>query len=60
MPQLVVNMKVNTQNKVSCKLKRNRFIQRHAPYSTLQQFYKSNRLISDANDNARLDKFKKK
>jgi len=26
-------MKVNTQNKVSRKLKNNRFKQRHAPYS---------------------------
>ena len=33
MPQLAVNMKVNTQNKVSCKLKVNSFKLRHAPYT---------------------------
>ena len=32
MPQLIVNMNVNTQNKVSHKLKNNRFKLRHAPY----------------------------
>jgi hypothetical protein len=33
MPQSVVNMKVNTQNKISRNLKNNRFKMRHAPYS---------------------------
>ncbi len=33
MPQLVVNMKVSTQNKISSDLKSNRFKMRHAPYS---------------------------
>ena len=33
MPQLVVNMKDNTQNIVSRNLKNNRFKLRHAPYS---------------------------
>jgi len=32
MPQLVVNMKVNTQNKVCRKLKNNHFKLQHAPY----------------------------
>ena len=32
MPQLVVNIKVNTHNKISYKLKNNRFKLRHAPY----------------------------
>jgi len=33
MPQLVVNMKVDTQNIVSRKLKSKHFKLRHAPYS---------------------------
>jgi len=33
MPQLVVNMKVNTQNKHYRKLKNNLFKMRHAAYS---------------------------
>jgi len=33
MPQLVVNMKVNTQNKHCRNLKNNRFKMRHAAYS---------------------------
>ena len=33
MPQLIVNMKVNTQNKDCGNLKNNRFKLRHAPYS---------------------------
>ena len=33
MPQLIVYMKVNTQNKISCNLKNHRFRMRHAPYS---------------------------
>ena len=37
MPQLVVNMKVNTQNKISRNLKNNRFKMRHAPYSKRYQ-----------------------
>ena len=32
MPQLVVNMKVNTINKIYSSLKNNRFKMRHAPY----------------------------
>jgi hypothetical protein len=32
MPQLIVNMEVNTQNKVRSKLKSYRFKKRHAPY----------------------------
>ncbi len=32
MPQLVVNMKVNTRNKISSNLKNNRFKMRHALY----------------------------
>jgi len=32
-PQLVVNMEVNTQNKHCCNLKNNRFKMRHAAYS---------------------------
>jgi hypothetical protein len=32
MPQLVVNMNDNTQNKISRNLKRNRLKKRHAPY----------------------------
>ena len=32
MPQYVVNMEVNTQNKVRSKLKSYRFKKRHAPY----------------------------
>jgi len=32
MPQLVVNMKVNTKNKDYRNLKNNRFKLRHAPY----------------------------
>jgi len=32
MPQLVVNMKVNIQNKISRNLRNNRFKMRHAPY----------------------------
>ncbi len=32
MPQLAVNMKVNTRNKISRNLKNNRFKMRHAPY----------------------------
>ncbi len=32
MPQLVVDVKVNTQNKVSSNLKNNHFKMRHAPY----------------------------
>jgi len=34
MPQLAVNMEVNTQNKHCRKLKNNRFTMRHAAYST--------------------------
>ena len=33
MPQLAVNMKVNTRNKISRNLKKNHFKLRHAPYS---------------------------
>jgi hypothetical protein len=33
MPQLAVNMEVNTQNKISRNLKNNRFKMRHTPYS---------------------------
>jgi len=33
MPQVVVNMEVNIQNKVGRKLKNNCFKLRHAPYS---------------------------
>jgi len=33
MPQLVVNTKVNTQNKHRCKLENNNFIMRHAAHS---------------------------
>jgi len=37
MPQLVVNMKFNTQNVISCNLKNNRFKMRHTPYSNRWQ-----------------------
>jgi hypothetical protein len=37
MPQFAVNMKDNTQNKVSYKLKNNCFKLRHAPYSNRYQ-----------------------
>jgi len=33
MPQIVVNMKVDIQNKISRRLKNNRFKMRHTPYS---------------------------
>ncbi len=33
MPQLIVDMEVNTQNKHYRSLKNNRFKMRHAPYS---------------------------
>ncbi len=39
MPQLVVNMKDNTQNKISRNLKNNRFKMRHAPYSNRYPHY---------------------
>ncbi len=41
MPQLIVNMKVNTHNKGFCNKKNNRFKLRHAPYSNRYRlFYK--------------------
>ncbi len=39
MPQLVVNMKVNTQNKHCRNLKNNRFKMRHAAYSNRYAAY---------------------
>ena len=39
MPQLVVNMKVNTQNKHYRNLKNNRFKMRHAPYLNRWQLF---------------------
>ena len=40
MPQYVVNMEVNTQNKVRSKLKSYRFKKRHAPYLNRWAKYK--------------------
>jgi len=40
MPQLVVNVKDNMQNRISRKLKNNRFKLRHAPYSNRYQTLK--------------------
>ncbi len=37
MPQLVANMKVNTQNKITCNLKIIVSKKRHAPYSNRYQ-----------------------